>query len=166
VYLPDVPRPEYQALLAALEEEFTYTFGGCTTVRGLEGNYLSRLGLRMRDRINLVYTDTPFAFEENFDLVSRYADELREAAFEALDEEASWSLCSRYTTRSELISERSPFTALSQGAHRSARLLGEAERVAARALRGTAPSAPAPRGSPRPLRFRAARGPGKRTFPP
>jgi hypothetical protein len=88
VYLPDVPRPEYQDLLGALEQEFTYTFGGCTTVRGLEGNYLSRLGLRTRDRINLVYTDTPFGFEVHFDLVSRYADELREAAFEALDEEA------------------------------------------------------------------------------
>jgi hypothetical protein len=88
VYLPDVPRPEYQDLLGALEQEFTYTFGGCTVVRGLEGNYLSRLGLRIRDRINLVYTDTPFAFEENFARVSRYTDELQSAAFEALDEEA------------------------------------------------------------------------------
>jgi hypothetical protein len=88
VYLPDVPRPAYQDLLGALEQEFTYTFGGCTIVRGLEGNYLSRLGLRMRDRINLVYTDTPFPFDENFDRLSRYADELREAAFEALEEEA------------------------------------------------------------------------------
>jgi hypothetical protein len=88
VYLPDVPRPAYQDLLAALEQEFTYTFGGCTTVRALEGNYLSQLGLRMRDRINLVYTDTPFAFEENFARVSRYADELRDAAIEALEEEA------------------------------------------------------------------------------
>jgi hypothetical protein len=35
VYLPDVPRPAYQDLLAALEQEFTYTFGGCTTLRGL-----------------------------------------------------------------------------------------------------------------------------------
>jgi len=88
VYLPDVPRPAYQDLLAALEQEFTYTFGGCTIVRGLEGNYLSQLGLRIRDRINLVYSDAPFAFEENFDLLSRYADELRDAAVDALEEEA------------------------------------------------------------------------------
>jgi hypothetical protein len=88
VYLPDVPRQEYQNLLVAFEEEFTYTFGGCTTLRGLEGNYLSRLGIRMRDRINLVYTDTPFPFEENFRRVSRYADELRDAAVAALEEEA------------------------------------------------------------------------------
>ena len=88
VYLPDVPRPAYQDLLTALEQEFTYTFGGCSTLRGLEGNYLSRLGLRIRDRINLVYTDAPFAFEETFDLLSRYADELQNASAEALEEEA------------------------------------------------------------------------------
>ena len=71
VYLPDVPRQAYRDLLDALEQEFTYTFGGWTTVRNLEGNYLSRLGLRMRDRINLVYTDMPFAFEEHFARISR-----------------------------------------------------------------------------------------------
>jgi hypothetical protein len=88
VYLPDVPRQAYQDLLGAFEQEFTYTFGGCTTVRGLEGNYLSRLGLRMRDRINLVYTDMPFAFDENFARISRYADELRDTTIDALEEEA------------------------------------------------------------------------------
>jgi hypothetical protein len=71
VYLPDVPRQAYQDLLGAFEQEFTFTFGGCTTVRGLEGNYLSRLGLQIRDRINLVYTDTPFALEEHFAQLSR-----------------------------------------------------------------------------------------------
>ena len=87
VYLPDVSRPEYQNLLDELEQEFTYTFGGCTTIRGLEGRYLSRAGVPIRDRINLVYTDTPFPLEEHFDTVERYADELRQAAFDALDEE-------------------------------------------------------------------------------
>ena len=88
VYLPDLPRPAYQDLLDALEREFTYTFGGCTTVRGMEGTYLARHGQVIRDRINLVYSDTPFAFDENFNQVARYADELRDAAFEALEEEA------------------------------------------------------------------------------
>jgi hypothetical protein len=58
------------------------------TVRGLEGNYLSRSGLRMRDRINLVYSDAPFSLSEHFARVSMYADELRNAAMEALEEEA------------------------------------------------------------------------------
>jgi hypothetical protein len=37
VYLPDLARFAYQDLLDTLEREFTYTFGGCTIVRGLEG---------------------------------------------------------------------------------------------------------------------------------
>jgi len=88
VYLPDLPKPAYQDLLAALEQEFTYTFGGCTILHALNGSYLSRSGLRVQDRVNLIYTDPPFPFEENFASISRYADELREAAFEALEEEA------------------------------------------------------------------------------
>lgn len=88
VYVPDSPNPAYQNLLRAFDEEFMYTFGGATVVRGLSGSYLSNSGLRMEDSINLIYTDTPFTFEENFESVSHYTDELRNAAFEALAEEA------------------------------------------------------------------------------
>lgn len=87
VYLPDLPRAAYQDLLSALEQEFTYTFGGCTIVRGLDGSYLSQAGAQIQDRINLIYTDTPYAFEENFGVIAAYADTLREAAFAALEEE-------------------------------------------------------------------------------
>jgi hypothetical protein len=86
-YLPDLPSPPYQELLTALEQEFTYTFGGCTLVRGLSGSYQSQLGFPIEDRINLLYTDTPFQFDVGFDQLSRYADALRQTAFEALDEE-------------------------------------------------------------------------------
>lgn len=88
VYIPDLPDPAYQNLLNAFDEEFMYTFGVATIVRGLAGSYLSTSGLRMEDTINLIYTDTPFAFDENFERVSRYTDELRNAALEALEEEA------------------------------------------------------------------------------
>lgn len=88
VYLPDLPKPAYQELLEALDREFTYTFGGCTIVRGLEGSYLSQAGFMLQDRIALIYTDTPYGFKENFDIISAYADKLREAAFRALEEEA------------------------------------------------------------------------------
>ena len=88
VYLPDLPRQAYRDLLDELEQEFTYTFGGCTTLHGLDGSYLSHAGTPMRDRINLLYTDTPFAFDENLATLARYSDELRAAALEALDEEA------------------------------------------------------------------------------
>lgn len=88
VYLPDLPKQAYQNLLEALEQEFTYTFGGATIIRGLDGSYLSQAGLPIRDRVNLIYTDTAFSFEENFDRISKYTDELRKAAFEALEEAA------------------------------------------------------------------------------
>jgi hypothetical protein len=88
VYIPDLPEEAYQDLLETLDREFTYSFGGSTIMRGLDGSYLSRLGVRMQDRINLIYTDTPFAFAENSEKISRYTDQLKEAAVEALEEEA------------------------------------------------------------------------------
>ena len=88
VYVPDLPAASYRNLLLSFEEEFTYAFGGCTIVRGLDGNYLSRTGVKMPDRINLIYTDLPLALSTNFDSVARYTDELKQAAVEALAEEA------------------------------------------------------------------------------
>ena len=85
-YLPDLPSPNYQELLDALQREFTFTFGGCTLIRDLDGSYLSQHGEWIQDRINLVYTDAPFSFDE--DRLARYADRLRTAAFRALNEEA------------------------------------------------------------------------------
>jgi len=72
VYLPDLPAPVYQRLLDALEQGFTYAFGGCTVLHGLSGSYLSNYGLIIKDRVNLLYTDTPFAFSENQATLSLY----------------------------------------------------------------------------------------------
>jgi len=88
VYLPDLLKPSYQNLIQALDEEFTYAFGGCTIIRGLDGSYLSNFGSKIQDRINLIYTDTPFSFQENLELLSNYTDEIRKSAFNALEEEA------------------------------------------------------------------------------
>ncbi len=88
VYLPDLPSAAYQELLGVLELEFTYTFGGCSLLRGINGSYQSQLGFPIEDRMNLLYTDAPFTFDDGFDGLSRYADVLRLIAFEALDEEA------------------------------------------------------------------------------
>ena len=55
VYIPNLPAPHYHNLLRAFEEEFTYAFGGCTIVGGLEGSYLSTAGVKTPDRINLIY---------------------------------------------------------------------------------------------------------------
>jgi hypothetical protein len=88
VYVPDLLLPAYENLLVSLEQEFTYTFGGCTIVRGLHGSYLSEAGFPIADRINLIYTDASIRFEPNLTALSRFTDKLRQAAFDALQEEA------------------------------------------------------------------------------
>jgi hypothetical protein len=87
VYLPDLPRAAYSNLLDELTQEFTYTFGGCTMIRGLDGSYLSGAGSPIQDRINLIYTDTRYSFAENLEIISTYADKLKAAANTALEEE-------------------------------------------------------------------------------
>jgi len=74
--------------LAALQVEFIYTFGGCTTIRGLKGSYLSQTGATIRESINVVYADTPFEFSKSRKLITQYVDELRHAALLASGEEA------------------------------------------------------------------------------
>ena len=87
IYLPDLPVESYQNLLSVFQRELTYVFGGCSVLRDVEGGYLSFEGAHISDRVSILYADAPFEFEENFHVLSEYADELREAAFEALDEE-------------------------------------------------------------------------------
>jgi hypothetical protein len=88
VYVPDLPAAQYRNLLLSFEEEFTFAFGGCTILRGLDGNYLSVAGVKTPDCINLIYTDLPVALSTNFKSAARYAGELKRAAFDALAEEA------------------------------------------------------------------------------
>jgi len=88
VYLPDLPKQSYIELLEAFDQEFTYTFGGCTIIRGLDGSYLSRAGLKTQDKINIIYTDIALAVERESRTISRYADNLTKAAHEALEEES------------------------------------------------------------------------------
>ena len=88
MYLPDLFSLPAQELLIAFNQEFTYTFGGATLGRGLDGSYLAQNGQTVRDRINLLYTDTPFSLEENADELSAYMAKLRQAVLQALQEEA------------------------------------------------------------------------------
>jgi len=87
VYLPDPHVAEYNELLRRFEQELTHAFGGCTVLRGLEGNYLSRIGDRVVDRINLIYSDIPLLLSLDFALVTRYTDALKRTVTEALTEE-------------------------------------------------------------------------------
>jgi hypothetical protein len=88
VYLPDHLSLASQELLIVFNQEFTHTFGGATLWRGLDGSYLAQNGQTIRDRINLLYSDTPFSLEENADAVIAYMTKLRQAVLDALKEEA------------------------------------------------------------------------------
>ena len=87
VYIPDPSIADYENLLRSFEAEFTYAFGGCTILRGLEGCYLSQFGNRIHDRINVIYSDIPLALSIEFAAVAGYAREVKQAATEALAEE-------------------------------------------------------------------------------
>jgi hypothetical protein len=88
IYLPDKPKPAYRRLQKAFENEFLQTFGGATVIKNIKGLYLSDEGKTDSDKINLVYADTTFDFEKNFKALSKYTDDLREAALEASEEES------------------------------------------------------------------------------
>ncbi|HEX8250553.1 MAG TPA: hypothetical protein VF599_20435 [Pyrinomonadaceae bacterium] len=88
VYLPERKNARYRRLQKAFEQEFLQTFGGCTVIKNIKGLYLSENGETDSDKINLVYADTPFDFEKNFKSISKYTDELKQAALEASEEES------------------------------------------------------------------------------
>lgn len=89
IYLPEKPeKPVYSHLQKAFEQEFLETFGGATVIKNIKGLYLSAPGKTDLDKINLIYADTPFDFEENFQALSKYTDELRESALDASEEES------------------------------------------------------------------------------
>lgn len=88
VYLPERGDNAYGRLHRAFEQEFLHTFGGCTVIKNNKGLYLGSDGDADFDRVNVIYADTPFDFDENFKDISDYTDLLRQAAMEAADEES------------------------------------------------------------------------------
>ena len=75
-------------LESAFEQEFLHAFGGCTVIRNIKGLYLGAEGGIEIEPVSLVYSDTPFGFDEHFDEIERYCDELRKAALDASEEES------------------------------------------------------------------------------
>ena len=88
VYLPDTTNPIYRHARRAFEREFLETFGGCTVIKDIKGLYANAEGGTDRDKIVLIYADTPFDFRKNRAILSQYTDELRDVAFRATNEES------------------------------------------------------------------------------
>jgi hypothetical protein len=86
--LPERGDDAYGRLQRAFEQEFLHTFGGCTVIKNNIGMYLGADGAADFDRVNVIYADTPFDLDKNFQDISDYADLLRDAALEATREES------------------------------------------------------------------------------
>jgi hypothetical protein len=88
VYIPQRGSSAYARLERAVQAEFLDTFGGCTVITNTKGFYLNADGETVSEKISVVYADTPFDFDDHFDAISEYADQMRMAALEATNEEA------------------------------------------------------------------------------
>jgi hypothetical protein len=83
IFIPDLPDPSYGLLLKELGDELSYAFGGCT-VSPAEGKYRSVVGWILPDKVNILFTDTPFRWKTDRRVIERYAEELRDVVRQAL----------------------------------------------------------------------------------
>ena len=88
VFIPDLPDPSYTKLLAQLQTEFSYAFGGCAVVSAT-GSFLSASGIILPDKINILFTDVLLDLHRDRLLIGQYTERLRSAAREALKQEES-----------------------------------------------------------------------------
>ena len=86
IFIPDLPDPVYGRILEEFGDELSYAFGGCT-IASTFGKYRSDSGLILPDRINILFTDAPFVWEEDRDVIERYAEGLRDIIGQILKEE-------------------------------------------------------------------------------
>jgi len=83
IFIPDLPDPVYDRILRELGDELSYAFGGCT-ITASSGKYRSASGLILPDKINILFTDTPFDWEKDQTVIQQYAEELRDVTRQAL----------------------------------------------------------------------------------
>ena len=86
LFIPNLPDPIYGRLLEELGDELSYAFGGCTAI-ATQGKYLSTTGFILPDKINILFTDTPFHWANDRLLIERYARGLRQVVQQALRKE-------------------------------------------------------------------------------
>lgn len=86
VFIPDLPDPIYGRLLDRLGDELTYAFGGCT-VTHTTGKYGSASGAILPDKVNVLFTDTPFHLDEDLLIIQRYAQAIGNVVQSALEKE-------------------------------------------------------------------------------
>ena len=86
IFIPDLPDPVYALILEEFGDELTYAFGGCT-ITASSGKYRSASGLILPDKINILFSDTPFEWEQDRAVIERYAEELADVTRRGLRSE-------------------------------------------------------------------------------
>ena len=86
IFIPDLPDPVYDRILEEFAVELTYAFGGCTITASF-GKYRSDSGIILPDKLNILFTDTPFEWEKDRFILTRYAEELHGVIQRALNAE-------------------------------------------------------------------------------
>ena len=76
IFIPDLPDPIYANILDQLGNELTYSYGGSTTI-ATNGKYRSSDGTMFPDKVNLLFSDTPFLWERDRLLVELYVERIR-----------------------------------------------------------------------------------------
>ena len=64
IFIPDLPDPVYAGILEELGNELTYAYGGCT-ILATSGKYRSSSGLILPDKVQLLFSDTPFVWSKD-----------------------------------------------------------------------------------------------------
>jgi hypothetical protein len=86
LFIPDLPDPIYGHLLEQLGDELTYAFGGATVI-STQGKYRSVAGSILPDKINILFTDTPFYSSKDRLLIERYSGSLQQVVQRVLNSE-------------------------------------------------------------------------------
>ena len=86
IFIPNLPDPIYGNILEQLGNELTYSYGGSTTI-ATSGKYRSSDGLILPDKVNLLFSDTPFLWEQDRLLVELYVERIRRVVKRALAQE-------------------------------------------------------------------------------
>jgi hypothetical protein len=86
IFIPDNRNFADKRLVEQLGNEMSYSFGGCT-IATANGKYRATSGTIVRDRLNILYTDTPLIWDEDLLLISQYVERLKVAVHLALTNE-------------------------------------------------------------------------------
>ena len=88
IFIPDLPDPTYGSILDELGDELTFAYGGCTVI-STSGKFRSTDGVIFPDKVNLLFSDTPFLWERDRLVIEYHAERIRNAVRKALVQEES-----------------------------------------------------------------------------